>query len=116
MVRHVISMDHRDEAVFPTRGTWVQVSTEVAGLGGGVANVKTELHAQANHRLHDDVVRCCVETYIRQIFTEAQSRKDTAYLFTHYKNATLSRLKKRLNRRVMKHKAVIVEELYLYKC
>ncbi|XP_026746115.1 sorting and assembly machinery component 50 homolog A-like [Trichoplusia ni] len=56
MVRHVISMDHRDEAVFPTRGTWVQVSTEVAGLGGGVANVKTELHAQANHRLHDDVV------------------------------------------------------------
>lgn len=64
MVRHVISMDHRDEAVFPTRGTWVQVSTEVAGLGGGVANVKTELHAQANHRLHDDVVRLYVHHHL----------------------------------------------------
>ncbi|CAG9794620.1 unnamed protein product [Diatraea saccharalis] len=56
VVRHIVSVDHRDEAVFPTRGTWVQFSSEVAGLGGGVAHLKTELNVQANVRVLDDVV------------------------------------------------------------
>ncbi|XP_075988751.1 sorting and assembly machinery component 50 homolog A [Anticarsia gemmatalis] len=56
ILRHIVSVDHRDEPIFPTRGTWVQFTSEVAGLGGGVANLKTELHAQANRELLADVV------------------------------------------------------------
>ncbi|XP_034828126.1 sorting and assembly machinery component 50 homolog [Maniola hyperantus] len=48
VIRHIVTVDHRDEPIFPTRGTWVQFSSELAGLGGGVANVRTELQAQAN--------------------------------------------------------------------
>ncbi|KAI8433493.1 hypothetical protein MSG28_015526 [Choristoneura fumiferana] len=39
VLRHIVSVDHRDEPIFPTRGTWVQFSSEVAGLGGGVAHM-----------------------------------------------------------------------------
>ncbi|CAB3233431.1 unnamed protein product [Arctia plantaginis] len=56
ILRHIVAVDHRDEPIFPTRGTWVQFTSEVAGLGGGVANLKTELHAQANAQLIEDVV------------------------------------------------------------
>ncbi|CAH2252734.1 jg10182 [Pararge aegeria aegeria] len=48
VIRHIVTVDHRDEPIFPTRGTWVQFSSELAGLGGSVANVRTELQAQAN--------------------------------------------------------------------
>ncbi|CAG4967717.1 unnamed protein product [Colias eurytheme] len=51
VIRHIVSVDHRDENIFPTRGTWVQFSSELAGLGGGVANIKTELHAEANKEI-----------------------------------------------------------------
>ncbi|XP_073965278.1 sorting and assembly machinery component 50 homolog [Choristoneura fumiferana] len=56
VLRHIVSVDHRDEPIFPTRGTWVQFSSEVAGLGGGVAHVKTEMQAQANVELMENVV------------------------------------------------------------
>uniref|UniRef100_A0A2A4JH01 Bacterial surface antigen (D15) domain-containing protein n=1 Tax=Heliothis virescens TaxID=7102 RepID=A0A2A4JH01_HELVI len=56
ILRHIVCVDHRDEPIFPTRGTWVQFTSELAGLGGGVASLKTELHAQANATLLDDVV------------------------------------------------------------
>lgn len=56
MVRHVLTVDHRDDAIFPTRGTWLQFSSEVAGLGGGVAHLKTELHAQANAQPLEELV------------------------------------------------------------
>lgn len=56
ILRHIVCVDHRDEPIFPTRGTWVQFTSEVAGLGGGVANLKTELQAQANATLMEDVV------------------------------------------------------------
>jgi outer membrane protein insertion porin family len=56
VVRHIVSVDHRDEAVFPTRGSWVQFSSELAGLGGGVAHLKTELHLQTNLTLGKDIV------------------------------------------------------------
>ncbi|KAI5640052.1 surface antigen domain-containing protein [Phthorimaea operculella] len=48
ILRHIVTVDHRDEAWFPTKGTWLQFSSEVCGLGGGVAHLKSELHAQAN--------------------------------------------------------------------
>lgn len=56
ILRHIVCVDHRDEPIFPTRGSWVQFTSELAGLGGGVASLKTELHAQANATLLDDVV------------------------------------------------------------
>ncbi|XP_026739903.1 sorting and assembly machinery component 50 homolog A-like [Trichoplusia ni] len=56
ILRHIVCVDHRDEPIFPTRGSWLQFSSEVAGLGGGVANLKTELQAQSNHTLVEDVV------------------------------------------------------------
>ncbi|CAH2056051.1 unnamed protein product, partial [Iphiclides podalirius] len=51
VLRHVVTVDRRDEPVFPTRGTWLQFSSAVAGLGGGVAHVRTEMQAQANGTL-----------------------------------------------------------------
>ncbi|CAG4948554.1 unnamed protein product [Parnassius apollo] len=51
VLRHILTIDHRDEPVFPSRGTWLQFSSAVAGLGGGVAHVRTELQAQANATL-----------------------------------------------------------------
>ncbi|XP_028169226.1 sorting and assembly machinery component 50 homolog A isoform X6 [Ostrinia furnacalis] len=56
VIRHIVSVDHRDEGVFPTRGSWVQFASELAGLGGGVAHLKTELHAQANVPVADTLV------------------------------------------------------------
>ncbi|KAH9645826.1 hypothetical protein HF086_015186 [Spodoptera exigua] len=53
MVRHIICVDQRDEAVFPTRGVRLQISNELAGLGGSVASLKAELHLQLNHTLSD---------------------------------------------------------------
>uniref|UniRef100_A0A2A4JHT8 Bacterial surface antigen (D15) domain-containing protein n=1 Tax=Heliothis virescens TaxID=7102 RepID=A0A2A4JHT8_HELVI len=51
VLRHTISVDHRDEEVFPTQGVFVQLSNELAGLGGSVAHVRAELRAQASHTL-----------------------------------------------------------------
>ncbi|XP_063372424.1 sorting and assembly machinery component 50 homolog A isoform X2 [Cydia amplana] len=56
VIRHIVSVDHRDEPIFPTRGAWVQFSSEVAGLGGGVAHLRSELKAQTNHELAENVV------------------------------------------------------------
>ncbi|CAH0712787.1 unnamed protein product, partial [Brenthis ino] len=56
VIRHIVTVDHRDDAIFPTRGTWVQFSSELAGLGGGIANIKTELQAQANKEIGPDTV------------------------------------------------------------
>ncbi|XP_049883858.1 sorting and assembly machinery component 50 homolog A [Pectinophora gossypiella] len=48
ILRHIVTVEHRDSSIFPTRGTWLQFSSEVCGLGGGVANLRTELQAQGN--------------------------------------------------------------------
>ncbi|RVE52246.1 hypothetical protein evm_003165 [Chilo suppressalis] len=57
VVRHIISVDHRDEPIFPTKGSWVQFCSELAGLGGGVAHLKTELNIQANGQIMENVVQ-----------------------------------------------------------
>ncbi|KAF9407758.1 hypothetical protein HW555_012322 [Spodoptera exigua] len=56
ILRHIVCVDHRDEPMFPTRGTWMQFTSELAGLGGGVAHLRTELLAQANHSLRPELV------------------------------------------------------------
>ncbi|KOB68125.1 Sorting and assembly machinery sam50 protein, partial [Operophtera brumata] len=55
VVRHSVSVDHRDEPIFPTRGAYVQFSSEVCGLGGGVAHLKNELKAQQNLSLTEHI-------------------------------------------------------------
>lgn len=48
VLRHTVSVDRRDEPIFPTRGAFVSFSSEVCGLGGGVAHLRNELRAQHN--------------------------------------------------------------------
>lgn len=55
-VRHIVEVDHRDDGTFPTRGTHVKLSSELAGLGGGAALLRLEAHAQANKKLLQKVV------------------------------------------------------------
>lgn len=56
VVRHIVTVDHRDDVIFPTKGSWVQFSSEIAGLGGGIANIKNELQAQINKEIGPDNV------------------------------------------------------------
>ncbi|XP_078050296.1 sorting and assembly machinery component 50 homolog B isoform X2 [Augochlora pura] len=52
-LRHICSIDKRDSTIFPTMGSLVQFSTEVAGLGGNIGFVKNELTMQANWSPHE---------------------------------------------------------------
>ncbi|KAG7295666.1 hypothetical protein JYU34_021950 [Plutella xylostella] len=55
-LRHIVTVDNRDEPIFPQRGTRVQFSSEVSGLGGGVAFLKSELLGEANVPLAENIV------------------------------------------------------------
>ncbi|XP_014206956.1 sorting and assembly machinery component 50 homolog isoform X2 [Copidosoma floridanum] len=48
-LRHICTVDKRDEKIFPSYGTLVQCTTEVAGLGGNIGFVKNELAFQTNY-------------------------------------------------------------------
>lgn len=52
-LRHICSIDKRDSVIFPTAGSLVQFSTEVAGLGGNIGFVKNELTMQTNWTPHE---------------------------------------------------------------
>ncbi|KAK1128043.1 hypothetical protein K0M31_003534 [Melipona bicolor] len=52
-LRHICSIDKRDSLIFPTTGSLVQFSTEVAGLGGDIGFVKNELTVQTNWTPHE---------------------------------------------------------------
>ncbi|XP_076642464.1 sorting and assembly machinery component 50 homolog A isoform X1 [Halictus rubicundus] len=52
-LRHICTIDKRDSTIFPTMGSLVQFSTEVAGLGGNIGFVKNELIMQANWTPHE---------------------------------------------------------------
>lgn len=56
VIRHIVEVDHRDDKVFPSRGTYIQTTSEVAGLGGGLAYVKLETNTQANVPITSDTV------------------------------------------------------------
>ncbi|KAK2575531.1 hypothetical protein KPH14_011251 [Odynerus spinipes] len=51
-LRHICLLDKRDASVFPTRGSFVQFSSEVAGLGGDIGFIKNELVMQSNWSPH----------------------------------------------------------------
>ncbi|CAK9831700.1 Sorting and assembly machinery component 50 homolog [Anthophora retusa] len=52
-LRHICAIDKRDSLIFPTMGSLIQFSTEVAGLGGNIGFVKNELTMQTNWTPHE---------------------------------------------------------------
>lgn len=55
-IRHIVSTDLRDDNIFPTGGTFLQNTTEIAGLGGDVGFWKNEVFVQSNVALYQDIV------------------------------------------------------------
>lgn len=51
-LRHICSLDKRDARLFPTRGNFIQFSSEIAGLGGDIGFIKNELMMQSNWSPH----------------------------------------------------------------
>ncbi|XP_074111249.1 sorting and assembly machinery component 50 homolog [Cotesia typhae] len=47
-LRHICSIDKRDDTIFPTGGSHVSFSTELAGLGGDTGFMKYEFTLQSN--------------------------------------------------------------------
>ncbi|CAG9767730.1 unnamed protein product [Ceutorhynchus assimilis] len=54
--RHILSLDLRDDLIFPSSGSLVQVTSELAGIGGDVGFVKNEIVFQDNTSLFEDIV------------------------------------------------------------
>lgn len=52
-LRHICSIDKRDGVIFPTSGSLIQFTTEVAGLGGNIGFVKNEFVMQSNWSPHE---------------------------------------------------------------
>ncbi|XP_018012367.1 sorting and assembly machinery component 50 homolog A [Hyalella azteca] len=50
-IRYCVSVDTRDQHIFPTRGHLLRAQTEAAGYGGNVGFSKSELQLQANQAL-----------------------------------------------------------------
>nr|CAD7393204.1 unnamed protein product [Timema cristinae] len=64
-LRHVLSADWRDACIFPTRGLFFRMTTEVAGtrlLGGNVSFLKNDTFIQLNIPVLEDVVVQCSAT------------------------------------------------------
>lgn len=55
-LKHVLSVDLRDEKIFPTCGTLFQLSTEFAGVGGDVGFFKNDFYIQGNYGFCDGIV------------------------------------------------------------
>lgn len=55
-LRHVISIDLRDDLIFPTAGSLLQLTSEVTGLGGDVGYLKNEFFVQGNYSIAEDFV------------------------------------------------------------
>ncbi|XP_025829275.1 sorting and assembly machinery component 50 homolog B-like [Agrilus planipennis] len=55
-LRHILSVDLRDELIFPSCGTLFQLTTEFAGLGGNVGFLKNDAYLQTNYSIAEDFV------------------------------------------------------------
>lgn len=51
--RHVCTLDKRDSNLFPTSGSLLKFSTEIAGFGGDIGFVKNEFIVQSNWTPHE---------------------------------------------------------------
>jgi len=54
-IRHILCVDRRDNAIFPSEGTLFRLSQEFAGLGGNIGFFKNEVEVQANVPLGADI-------------------------------------------------------------
>lgn len=55
-LKHILSIDLRDEKIFPTCGSLFQLTSELAGVGGDVGFVKNDFYIQTNYPIMEDVV------------------------------------------------------------
>ena len=55
-LQHTLSIDLRDDHIFPSCGSLTHLITEIAGLGGDVGFIKNELYLQGNYPLTRDSV------------------------------------------------------------
>jgi len=54
-IKHILSVDRRDDIIFPSEGSFFKLSQEFAGLGGNIGFFKNELEIQANIPLAEDI-------------------------------------------------------------
>lgn len=64
VLRHILTVDHRDQPIFPSSGVSLKLVQEFAGVGGDVAYVKHDSHLQVNIPLPLDLVCRSAELYI----------------------------------------------------
>jgi outer membrane protein insertion porin family len=60
-LRYICKIDKRDQSIFPSTGSLLQLSTEVAGCGGNIGFFKSEVIGQTNWSPHESVV--CITNY-----------------------------------------------------
>lgn len=56
-LKHILSIDARDDLIFPSCGTLFQLTTELAGFGGDIGFWKNDLYCQYNYSIIQDIVR-----------------------------------------------------------
>jgi outer membrane protein insertion porin family len=66
-LKHIISIDLRDDVIFPTLGSLLQLTSEAAGLGGDVGFLKNEFFVQGNYSIAEDFVSCWVIRETREL-------------------------------------------------
>ena len=59
-VRHIFSIDKRNGTIFPSKGSLIELTSEIAGLGGNIGFIKNELNMQTNWTIFDYFV-CKIE-------------------------------------------------------
>lgn len=55
-LQHILTIDRRDDVIFPNCGSMVELITELSGLGGNIGFFKNELFLQSNFSIAKDVV------------------------------------------------------------
>lgn len=55
-LKHILSMDLRDDLIFPSGGSLFQLTSEIAGVGGDVGFLKNEFFVQGNYSVFEDFV------------------------------------------------------------
>lgn len=55
-LRHILSVDLRNDNIFPSGGSLFQMTSEIAGLGGNVGYLKNDFFLQGNYSIMEDFV------------------------------------------------------------
>lgn len=54
--KHILSVDLRNDNIFPTSGSLFQMTSEIAGAGGNVGYLKNDFYLQGNYSILEDFV------------------------------------------------------------